>query len=211
MSELPPATTSPKDFFEGWMPEAFDKAELPSGLREAELTLGVRLEGDEGGEWTLALRDGRLRVAAEPRDAAPLTLIQSVADWRGALWGQRGGLFGRRAAEIFGLGANGSGPLLGNGDASTAALSRLASFDALIRMLVTGGEGGDWRVDVKLGPGAIPAEPTTQVSIDDAAASALVNGELDALLALATGKILVSGDVSILMRLQAARLRSKSS
>ncbi|UCE87374.1 MAG: SCP2 sterol-binding domain-containing protein [Deltaproteobacteria bacterium] len=211
MSELPPATTSPKDFFEGWMPEAFDKAELPPGLREADLTLGVLLEGDEGGEWTLGLRDGRLRVAAEPRDAAPLTLIQSVADWRGALWGERGGLFGRRAAEIFGLGANGSGALLANGDASTAALSRLASFDVLIRMLVTGGRDGDWCVDVKLGPGEIPAEPTTQVSIDHAAASALANGELDALLALATGKILVSGDVSILMRLQAARLGSKSS
>jgi hypothetical protein len=209
MSELPPATTSPKDFFESWMPEAFAKAKLPRALREADLTLGVRLEGDEGGEWTLGLRGRQLCVAEAPRDAALLTVIQSVDDWRGAIWEQRGGPVGRRAAAIFGLGAN--GPPLGNAKTSPAALNRLASFDALIRMLVSDGEGGDWRVDVKLGPGEIPAEPTTQVSIRDGAAAALAKGELDALLAFARGKILVSGDKSILMRLKAARLGSKSS
>ena len=51
MSTLPPAGTSAEEFFESFILEAFKANPLPDDAKEIDVTLGVKLDGDGGGEW----------------------------------------------------------------------------------------------------------------------------------------------------------------
>jgi len=92
MPEFPTSPISPSEFFERFLPEAFAEADLPEELRAVEMTLGVRLEGQGGGEWLVHLRDGSARVEPTSRTTAAFTVVQSVADWRGARLKEKVGL-----------------------------------------------------------------------------------------------------------------------
>jgi hypothetical protein len=202
MPQLPPSTTSPKDFLEDWLPAAFAEAELPEAAKDVEVTFGIRLEGDEGGEWVFHLDRGVLRVEQASREAAAFTLVQSVDDWRGALFEGRGGMFGQQATALFRPGAASDGPARQR--PGPDALAALRNLDGLIRMVVSGGEGGDWAVGFKLGPGPIPGEPTTTVTVSADDAVALGKGELDPMQAFMSGKIQIAGDMGLMMQMQMA-------
>jgi putative sterol carrier protein len=74
-------------------------------------------------------------------------------------------------------------------------------------MVVTGGEGGDWQVGLKLGPGAIPEQPAATVTLAAEDAAAMERGELDPVQAFMAGRLQVEGDVSLLMQVQAVRMQ----
>lgn len=209
MPEWPRSPIAASMFLEEFLPDV--AAEFLAGQRlpATDLTLGVRLEGDGGGEWTLAVREGGLAVVAESRDAAAVTLVQSVEDWRGALWGGRGGVFGRTAVRL--LRGRTSEAL------RKAARQRPAGFEALAQIerltgrvtVVLGGDGGgDWCVSVHFGPGAIPGEPTATVRVAAADAAAMERGELDPLRAFMAGRIEVTGDMALVLQLQAIVLQA---
>jgi hypothetical protein len=208
VADFPASPLSPAEFLEGWLPRAFAEADVPEDVRGVELLLGVKLEGEGGGEWLFQMQAGTLCVRADARTDAAFTVVQTVADWRGALWEGRGGAIGQTAAAVFRphelrprqAGAMGLAP------PGPAALARMRSLDGFLRMVVSGAEGGDWGVGFKLGPGEIPAEPTTVVTISDADAAALASGELNPLEAFMAGRIQVAGDVALLMQMQAAAL-----
>jgi hypothetical protein len=206
MAEFPASPLSPSEFFEDFLPKAFAAADLPEELRALELTLGVRLEGEGGGEWLVHLRAGSARVEPGPRASAAFTVVQSVDDWRGALWEGRGGAIGRQAAAVFRPGARPAraGEL---GPPSPAALAQMQALSGLLRLCVTGGAGGDWSVGLRLGPGEIPAEPTTTVSIRAEDADALERGDLNPLEAFMGGRIQVAGDLALLMQMQAIQMQ----
>jgi hypothetical protein len=210
MAELSPTPIPPAEFFECWLPESFTGSDLAGPLGALETTLGVQLDGDDGGEWLLALAGGELRVAAGSRQAAPLTLVQSVADWRGALWEGRGGAIGQQAAALFRPGALAAGSLLPGLGAppSPATLEQVAALDGLIRLVVTEDHGEDWSLGVKLGPGAIPAAASTTVTLSAEDASALAGGELQPLEAFMAGRIQVAGDVALVMQLQVIQMQA---
>jgi hypothetical protein len=208
MSELPPASTRPEEFFERWLPRAFERAQRPAEVQQVELDLGVRLEGEEGGEWLFRLQGGKLKVERGASEPAAFTLVQSVADWRGCLWEGRGGVFGRQAAALFQADATpetaaGAGRALG-----PAALSRLRALRGVVRMVVAGGPGGDWRLDLKLGPGPLPPQPTATVVVRAEDAAAMEQGELDPMQAFMAGRVQLAGDLGLLMRVQAAQRRA---
>jgi hypothetical protein len=209
MAEFPASPVSPSEFLEGFLPQAFAEAGLPEAVKGASVRLGVRLEGEGGGEWTFQIQDGSLRVKAEPREQTALTIVQGVDDWRGALWGGRGGAIGKLASAIFRPGqAAGAGPLAGGeGLLTPGALSQLGRLDGMLRMAVTGGEGGDWQVGLKLGPGAIPEQPAATITLTAEDAAAMERGELDPLEAFVAGGLQVEGDVSLLMQVQAIRMQ----
>lgn len=211
MAEFPKSPVPPAEFFERFLPEAFAAAELAESLSDVELALGVRLEGAGGGEWLLQLAEGALRVEPGSRTPAVLTVVQSVADWRGALWEGRGGAIGRHASSVFRPGAAAALGALGlGGPPPASALAQIQALQGVLRVCVTHGEGGDWSVAVKLGPGEIPAEPTTTVSLRAEDADALASGELGALEAFMGGRIQVAGDVTLLMQIQALQLELSS-
>lgn len=207
MSTLPPAGTSPQDFFESFIPQAFKANPLPEEAKQIELTLGVKLDGDGGGEWRYELKGGDLTVSRGATDDAAFTIVQSVADWRGALWEGRGGAFGKQSQAMF---QPGGGAAAGAGAMAPAALQQLQMLRGLIRMVVTGGPGGDWSVGFKLGPGPIPEPPTTTVTITAADADALERGELDPMQAFMSGKIQIAGDMTLLMQMQAIQMQAQA-
>jgi len=213
MPQFPPSPVSPSEFMEGFLPKAFAQSEaLKASAKDLEARLGIKLEGEGGGEWVVHVVKGDVRVEREPRDAAAFTFVQSVGDWRGALWEGRGGAIGRQASALFRPdqrpAASGPG---GMGAAPTpAALAQMQALSGLMRMVVTGGEGGDWRVDFKLGPGAIPDEPTTTISLSAEDAAAMERGELNPMEAFMAGRIQVAGDMTLMMQVQMIQMQAAS-
>ena len=207
MSSLPPSSTSPQEFFEKWLPGAFAAAPIPDAAREIDVKLGVRLDGESGGEWVFHMNRGSLEITPGSAEPCAFTLIQSVDDWRGSLWEGRGGAFGKQAAAMFQPSAQASGPGPGGRPPmNPQAIERLGALKGVIRMVVSGGPGGDWRVDFKLGPGPVPADPTTTVTIAHADAEAMGRGELDPMQAFMAGKIQIAGDMGLMMQMQAATM-----
>ena len=201
MTHFSPAPKLTRELVERWLPAVLGEA-IPASAFGLEISLGILLEGDGGGEWCLDLCEGRISVQQGSRDAAVVTLIQSVDDFAGMVRGERGGVVGRRAAEW--LAQSGGGRPRLRPDALTGAadrLERLASIDARISVRLTGGAEGDWSADLMLGPGAIPDTPAAEVSLTEEDADALAGAELDALQAVMTGRIAVEGDLGLLMRI----------
>ncbi len=209
MAEFPASPLPPAEFLESWLPRAFAETALPDEVKAVGFELGVLLEGEGGGEWLFQMLEGSLSVRAGSRATAAFTLVQSVADWRGALWEGRGGAIGKGASAVFRpetLAGGRSGP---GGLAlapSPAALAQMHSLDGFVRMVVSGAAGGDWGVGFKLGPGEIPADPTLTVTLGADDAAALERGELNPLEAFMAGRIQVDGDIALLMQMQAAAL-----
>ena len=206
MAEFPTEPVSPREFFEEVIPAAFAEAELPDGAQENAVKLGIRLEGEGGGEWLFSLVDERLQVEPGSRADAAFSLVQSVDDWRGALWGQRGVAIGRQAGNLFRPGAIGS-----DAAPKPEMLAPLQQLDGLIRLVVEGGEGGDWSLGLKLGPGEIPSEASATVSVSADDAAAMESGELDPMQAFMTGRIQVSGDMALVMQFQLVLMQVASS
>lgn len=215
MSAFPDAPIAPHEFMESVLPEALEAARLPEGADDLAVKLGVRLEGDEGGEWLLEIGGGRVRVEPGSRADAAFTYVQSVEDWRGALWEGRGGAIGRAAAGLFrpdarsgaGPGARGLGAV-----PSPAALEAMRALSGMVRIMVRDGEDADasgtWRLDLVLGRGEIPAEPTTTVHVSAEDAEAMERGELDPMHAFMAGRIRVEGDMTLMLQMQAAQLQA---
>jgi hypothetical protein len=204
--EFPVSPISPSDFFEGYVAEAYGRRGLAAAFAGRELMLGVLLEGEGGGEWLYVFANGELEVRAGSRAAAALTWIQSVEDWRGALWEGRGGIV---AEKLLGLLRRGSGSSLeaagprAPDTGSQKLLERLAEIDGLMRTVVTGGPHGDWSTAFRFGPGEISEKADTTISIRHADAEALARRELEPLAAFLAGKIAVAGNMLLVMQLQA--------
>ncbi len=213
MAEFPPAPIPASEFFERFLPEAF--ADFPDPLKGVDALLGVRLEDEGGGEWLFRLGKAGLTVEPGSREQAAFSVVQSVDDWRGALWEERGGLIGRQALALFRPGARPAGSAA-SGLAvapSTAALAQMRTLDGLIRVVVTAEEGGgdgdrDWGVGFKLGPGAIPDAPTTTVTVAAADVAAMERGEIHPVQALMAGRIRVDGDLGLVMQMQAISMQA---
>jgi putative sterol carrier protein len=200
VADFPASPISPQEFFESFIPTAYAEADLPDGIADLDFKLGVLLEGQGGGQWLLHLAGGSLSVEPGSRKGAVVTLLQSVDDWRGALWQGRGGTFGRGITSFFRPGAVQAAEAP---PPKPGVLEQLETLAGSIELRVTGGEGGAWSATVALGSGEIPAEPTTTLTVSEADSEALEKGELDPLQAFMSGRIQIGGDMSLLMQLQA--------
>ena len=210
MSELPSPSLSPSAYLEEWLPGAFAEVGLPPGSEGLDVALGLVLEGEGGGEWVIRIAGGTVSVSRGSRAATPVTYVQRVADWRGALFAGAGGAVGESASRFFRPHALRAAPASATQQLAAAptpaALAELAKLDGVVRMEVTGGAGGDWAVSFKLGPGPIPSEPTATLRMTAADADALARGELDPMQAFLGGKVEVLGDMTIVLQMQAAQM-----
>ena len=212
MLEFPAKPLAPADFMERWLPEAFAELPLPEGADQLDVQLGLRLDGEGGGEWVMHVAGGRVNVKAQSRDETGFSVVQSVADWRGALWEGRGGVIGQGAAALFRPDGRAAAEQAGRSLAlpALASLSPLRELDGLLRLVVSGGEGGDWTVSVKLGPGAIPEQSTTTVTLSAEDAASMASGDLNPLEAFMAGRIQLAGDVALVMQIQAILMQVAS-
>jgi hypothetical protein len=209
MPELPPDPIEATEFLEDFVPGAF--AELAGGRRlpETDLELGFQLLGEGGGEWVYRVRDGALDVVRTGRDHATVTVIQSVEDWRGALWEGRGGIFGRTASAVLsGAAFETLREAAGDREPSFEPLEPIRALEGLVRVVLAGDAGGDWSLAVKLGPGEIPSEPSATVTIQADDAAAIERRELDPLQAFMAGRIQVVGDMTLVLQMQAVLMQA---
>ncbi len=210
MSQLPSPSTSPSEYLEAWLPRAFAEAGLPPGSEGLDVSLGLLLEGEGGGEWVVRIANGAVTVTRGARDATPVTYVQRVADWRASLYAGAGGAIGEGASRFFRPHALRDAPEGAAGQIAAAptpaALAELAKLEGVVRMEVTGGPSGDWAVAFKLGPGPIPAEATATLRMTADDAAALSSGQLDPMQAFLGGKVEVLGDMTIVLQMQAAQM-----
>ena len=202
MPKLSSSPISPKEFMEEFIPSVLAEATLDA---ETEVKLGVKIEGEGGGEWVVHISGGSVKVDETARDAADFTLVQTVEDWRGALWEGRGGVFGQRASALLTTGA------VGGENApppNPQVVEQLAALGGLIQITVTEDEAEDWRTGFKLGPGALPDAPTTEIKIAAADAEAMESGALDPMQAFMSGKVQVIGDMALMMQMQAIAMQA---
>ena len=203
MAEFPSSPIDPAEFFESFVPARFAKLVLPDPLASVGLRVGVHLHGDGGGEWLYHLRDGDLEVVAGGCDEASFTLIQSVDDWRGALWEGRGGVVAERGLRLL---RSGRLTALAGGGAHSAdsdLIERLAGLDGVLRAVVTDGRAGDWAIALQFGPGQVPPEPTTTVRVAHDDVHAMAKGDLAPLQAFLAGRVSIAGDLLLAMQLHA--------
>jgi hypothetical protein len=208
MTEFPRAPVPPAELLEKYLPAAFAAAPRPEQVAGMTLALGVRLVGEGGGEWVLDLSDGDVRVRAGSRAETSFSYVQTVEDWRGALWEGRGAAVGRGAAALFRPGAPELEAAAGLvGAEIPAVIAALGSLRGLVRVVVTD-PGGDWRVDLQLGPGEIPSQPTTEMSVSAEDANRMATGELQPIEAFMAGRIRVLGDMGLVFQIQAAQMQA---
>ena len=105
MPEFPRSPVSPAELLESYLPAALEAAPSVDRIGDVSVSLGVQLVGEGGGQWVLDLDGGAVRVRAGSRAQAAFSYVQTVDDWRGALWEGRGGAIGRGAAALFRPGA----------------------------------------------------------------------------------------------------------
>jgi SCP-2 sterol transfer family len=209
MADFPAQPVPPSELIEGWLPGALAAAPLPPGSETLDVKLGIRLTGEDGGEWVLHVDHGHITVSRTPRDQAAFSYVQSTDDWRGALWEGKGGAIGEAAARFFRPGALAEAPPGALGAAPTpAALVELAKLSGLLCLVVAPEAGEPWSLGFKIGPGPIPELPTTTVRIGEADAAALGRGELDPMTAFLSGKMRVEGDMTLMLQVQAVQMQA---
>ena len=209
LPSFPTDPVAPAAILEDFLPRLFATLADGRALPETAVELGVQIAGDGGGEWVYRVRDGGLRVERASRMDAAMTVIQSVEDWRGALWEGRGGIFGRAAnALLKGDALLALRDKAGDREPDFAALEPLSRLDGLVQVVLVGDEGGDWGLGVKLGPGDVPEEPSAIVRIRAEDAAAIERGELDPLQAFMGGQIEVLGDMTLVLQMQAVLMQA---
>ena len=78
MTQFPPKPVAPKEFLEKWLPQAFAASTQPPGSEDVDVKLGVKLDGDGGGEWVMHLVKGKMNVSQASREETAFTVVQSV-------------------------------------------------------------------------------------------------------------------------------------
>ena len=88
-----PESVTPEQFFEELLPMGFAAQVQESGNKPVDMTMQYRLTGDGGGDWVLAIADGKM-TARKGSAEANFTTTLSVNDWRDAVLGRNGAAIG---------------------------------------------------------------------------------------------------------------------
>lgn len=187
MTQRPPADTTPARFFEEWLPAQMAGKKGP----EKPLRVRVRLDGEGGGTWDLALGAAGLVVTPGGAGDAGVHIVQSVADWRAIAVGEAG------AVNLAPPQASPTDVLF----LDAAAQKVVALVKGTIRFEVTGYNGRTWSIDVKLGPGGPPASPDATISVDAETYAQMLARTLPPAAAFFSGKVKITGDANLAMQL----------
>ena len=216
MSAFPNSPVDPRTFFEETIPALFAEWVPEERERGVDVKLGVVLHSavdDEGGDWTLHFTAGELHVLAGRATDCDLTIVQSVSDWRSAIWEGRPALIADGVAALTKSGPAGLRPPGGEaGEGHPEALKQLSDLEGLIEAVIAGDpdpadvkDGGrvDWRIGVQFGTGPIRDSPDATIQLGTGQAEAIRSGDLHPVEALITGQLRLEGDLGLIIQLQA--------
>ena len=207
MSTFPAEPIPPREFIEDVIPSLFAEVELEPDEEAIDLRVGVVLEGDDGGEWTLHFVEGELGVRDTRDPDAELTVIQAVADWRSALWEGRPALIADGVEQIRRGGANElRPPAPADGQPRVDPLKGISDLRGRIEMVIDDEGDARWAVGVLVGPGAVPETPQATITLGAAEAESIRTGALHPLEALISGQLQLDGDLGLILQLQAVAM-----
>jgi hypothetical protein len=181
---------SPSEFFERWLPDRFGamRHAAPAGTAAPpDVTIGVHLSGDGGGDWTLAVRGGALEVSPTRPDRADVRLDQSVADWS-VLVGEGDG-----KPSLTPQIPSGGVPLVVDAEAQRL----LAQLRGTMRFELGGYQGRTWSIAVTFNDAA---EPSATIAVDHDTYQQMLARTLPPAQAYFSGKIAITGDVNLAMQ-----------
>ena len=186
----PPRDITPQVFFEAWLPAFY--ASAMAGKRTGDpLEVRIRLDGEGGGAWDLKVGGGQLAVSPAARSETPVTIHQTVVDWRAIAVGEEGAID---------LTPPHGGPLdLVFVDPALKQL--VATVRGAVRFEVTGFHGRTWSMTVKLGDQPAKAEPDATISVDAETYEKILKRQMQPPEAYFAGKVRLSGDTGLAMQL----------
>ena len=192
----PPRDITPETFFSDWLLSEYKQLREAAGgaATPPNTTIGVNLDGDGGGEWTLTLADGELSSASGLSGDADVTLVQSVNDWRALMCGEEG------APDLVPANANPMDALLA---ADQATHDLLTDVVGCINLKMSGFGGRDWQLQVMF---KNATEPEATFAVDAETYGQMLDGSLPAPQAYFAGKIAITGDTSFAMQLAMAAM-----
>ncbi|MES1204507.1 MAG: SCP2 sterol-binding domain-containing protein [Pseudomonadota bacterium] len=189
--DRPPVGTPIQDFFETWLPAAFEATSrhAPANAPIVRATL----TGPGGGSWDLRAEDDRLVVErAVVRDAPDVWLRQPATDLRAAFDGDPDlpPLIppGWSALDLLFL------------DPRDIDLLRQVSGRVLVE--IAGRRGRRWSFDAAFGKAGVAAgRPRTTVRLDGGTFEGMQAGTIPPMQALLEGRLSIEGDRALAMQL----------
>lgn len=195
----PPRDITPRGFFNDWLPEAF-ASEFGAGKRAAsDITVAVKLDGDDGGHWFVDVKGNALTVRqpGEPGPAPMVQLWQTVQDWRALAVGEDGANVDLAPPQASALDVLFVDP---------ASRQILTAVKGLVRFEVTGYNGRTWWMHVKFGTQPDKGAPDATIIVDAGTYADILARKLAPPEAYFSGKIQLRGDTSLAMQLAMAML-----
>jgi SCP-2 sterol transfer family protein len=183
MAEQPvvPTDITPAVFFEQLMPAGF-QAQIEQGVpTPKDYVIQYRLTGDGGGEWNVAIREGRMQVTSGSGDSH-MTISISAGDWRDAVLGQNGADLALLLPQAR----------PGRPDGSEAAKKLRGTM-----ALELAREGEPYRMEIAFSNAPAP-RTTVKSKITDYVS--IQQGKLNGQEAFMTGRVRVEGDLGFLMQ-----------
>jgi hypothetical protein len=186
----PPAGIPIADFFQVWLPAAFQAA----GRRAPDSAPLVRatLSGPTGGSWDIQPDDDQLHVESATREPPDVWLRQPAADFRAVFDGDpdlpRLIPAGWNALDLLFL------------DPRDTDMLKQVSGRVLVE--IAGRRGRRWSFDVAFGANGVSAgRPRTTVRLDGVTFEGVQNGTIPPLQALLEGRLSLEGDRALAMQL----------
>ena len=207
MPTFPDQPVPPDEFIEDVIPSLFAEMELEPDEAAIDLRVGVVLQGEGGGEWTLHFVDGELGIRDTRDPEAEITVIQAVADWRSAIWEGRPALIADGVEQLRTGGPDALRPPgVSEGGASIDPLKGISDLRGRIEMRIEDESATSWAVGVLVGPGPVPETPQATITLGSAEGDAIRDGSLHPLEALISGQLQLDGDLGLILQLQAVAM-----
>lgn len=158
-----------------------------SGNAPRDFKLQFLVTGDGGGEWAVAIGDGKM-TSAKGRGDANLTVTLSVDDWRDAVLGRNGATLALILPQ----------QRPGRPDNSARAMQLKGTMG-----LELARDGNPWKVEMCFNNAAAPRTVLKMKLVDYLD---MQTGKLNGQEAFMTGRIKVEGDMGFLMQIAALNM-----
>lgn len=191
-----PKNISPKDFFEKFVPEQFEKNKglLPQETRSLSVTAVIELKGDQGGIWTICMSKGNISISPGDSPDRIVKVVQSVADWRSAISGERGFKVDMTNIGSANMGGQAVAPM------SQEKIDQLKDIEGALMFQSTHPEKGNWEITAHFGK-TEKEQPDCTIIVSDETFVALQKGETNPPMAFMQGLVKIQGDMGLAMRI----------
>ncbi len=190
----PPEDIGLKEYFETWLPEQIAPINpmIKEHAPDLDMAVGFRAEGEDGGDWTLVVKDGQAGTRPGLSDDALLYVILSAGHMKEFITGKR--------KMMPGMGAGGGGEV--KPDKAAKQMKKTAEAIKNVKGMIefrVKSEEDPLQARINFGP--LQDSPTVTITVAESDMKAMQSGELNPQSAFMSGKIKVDGDFGFLMQL----------